>query len=163
MVLGALKKSLNVSLAGTPPAASASERLVVHRRLDHLLGLDIDQGLPPPPLAPRALSAAAGRLEAAPVEDAAAVGAARGGVVEGEDGPVVGPASAAAVAELAEEPLGRAQHAATDVLLKVFQDLGEELCQLAALDVDQVLEGVVVGVVYEVLSVNENLIDCASP
>ena len=151
MVLGALKKSLNVSLAGTPPAASASERLVVHRRLDHLLGLDIDQGLPPPPLAPRALSAAAGRLEAAPVEDAAAVGAARGGVVEGEDGPVVRPASA--VAELAEEPLGRAQHAATDVLLKVFQDLGEELCQLAALDVDQVLEGVVVGVVHEVLSV----------
>ena len=56
------------------------------------------------------------------------------------------------VAELTEEPLGRAQDAAADVFLEVFKDSSEELGQLAALDVDQVLQGIMVGVVHEVLS-----------
>ena len=86
--------------------------------------------------------------EAAPMKDAATVAAARGGVVEREDDFLV-------VAELAEEPLGRAQHAAADVLLKVVQGPPEELGQLAALDVDQVLQGIMVGVVHEVLSEKE--------
>ena len=80
------------------------------------------------------------------MKDAAAVSAARRGVVEGEDD--VG----SVVAELAEEPLGRAQHALPNVLLKAFQNLPEELRQLAALDVHQVLKRIVVGVVHEVLS-----------